>query len=75
MEESLSKDELVQLVEKIINNEGTDEEIDNWVVIVERSVPMPGITNLIYYSHEKLTAEEVVERALAYRPIQLPPST
>lgn len=39
--------------------------------MLKTSVLHPRITDLIYYNTPKLTAEEVVDRALAYRPIEL----
>ena len=41
------------------------------IELLERNVPHPAVTDLIFYSDENLTAEELVQRALAYRPIQL----
>ena len=71
MDQQLSKAQLVELVQRIVNHEGTEEEVDGWVLTVERNVPAPGITDLIYHSREKLSPEEIVDRALAYKPIQL----
>ena len=68
---ALSKAELVRLVTKIMNTEGTEAEIDGYVEIVNREVPHPEWMALAFYDDRNLTPEQVVEEALAYKPIQL----
>jgi hypothetical protein len=68
----LSKEELVILVKKIMNSEGTEAEIDEWERLVQQNVPHPEVSGLIFYPEVKMSAEEIVEVALGYRPIQLP---
>ena len=71
MPDKLSKQELVVLVSRIIDADGTEDEISEMISIVESNVPHPSITDLIYYSDEDLTPSHVVEIALADRPIEL----
>ena len=66
-----SKAELVELVGKLQRCEGTDDEQTVWLLLLERNVPHPAISDLIYHSGSDLTAEEIVEQALAHKPIQL----
>ncbi len=61
--------ELIDLVNKIINCEGTEEEIDNMILLLEENVVYPDVSDLIFYDEK--TAEEIVDIALAYKPIQL----
>ncbi|MFI1539830.1 bacteriocin immunity protein [Streptomyces anandii] len=69
--------ELVVLVDRIMSGEGTEEEHAKLVRRLERNVPHPRVSDLIYwprhagFDKDGLTAEEVVEAALAYRPIAL----
>lgn len=74
MEGQLTKDQLIELVRKIKNCEGTEEEIDEWQLLLQRNVPDPEVSDLIFYSDEDLSPEEIVGRAMNYRPIPLPPS-
>lgn len=67
----MNKDELIELVRKIIEVEGTEEEIDTYVDKVSKAVPHPEWMGLIYYDDRDLTPEQVVEEALAYKPIRL----
>ncbi len=66
------REELVQLVQSIMDAVGTEEEQEEMLSILEASVPDPNVSNLIYYPPDsnELTAEEVVDRALSYKPIQ-----
>ena len=79
--ERLSRDELVALVRRIMAAEGeTQEEADRLVDLFEANVPHPAATDLIFWPRRalgdqwdgrELTPEDIVDRALAYRPIQL----
>lgn len=59
------------LVDKIIKVEGTEEEIDKMLDFLQSNVSYPGVSNLIYWNDENLTAEQIVDKALSYKPIQL----
>ncbi|MFF1465781.1 bacteriocin immunity protein [Streptomyces sp. NPDC058330] len=70
----LTRDQLVELVRKIMADHGTEEEVDRLVELLEASVPHPRALNLIYHPHmegftDGLTAEEVVDTALSYTPL------
>lgn len=66
-----SKEGLIELVRKIMDVEGTEEEIDSMIEVLQRSVPHPEVSNLIFFNETDLTPEQVVEQALSYKPIQL----
>ena len=67
----LNKEELIELVRKIMNVEGSEEEIDNMIELLKSNVPHPDVSDLIYWNENELTAEQVVKQALSYKPIQL----
>ncbi|MEV0262609.1 bacteriocin immunity protein [Streptomyces sp. NPDC050617] len=67
----MTRSELIQLVERIMAGEGSESEHDALVRTLEENVPHPRVLGLIYYSDPALTAEQVVDQALAYRPIAL----
>lgn len=78
----MTKKELVELSNKIINVEGTEDQIDEWMDLFDKNVPHPNGSNLFYYpekynsrkddiSEYNPTVEEVIELALAYKPITL----
>lgn len=63
--DNLSKKELIDMVTKIQDVSGKEYEIENLLLIVENAVKNPDISDYIYYSDEDLTAEQIVEKALA----------
>jgi len=71
MENKLKEDELVNLVKKICKAEGKEDEIKEMINVLEKNVPHPTVTDLIFYNNEELTPREIVARALAYKPISL----
>ncbi len=70
-QETLNRNELIELVSKIIAVEGTEEEIDEMLNLFEKNVPDPEAVDYIYYT--ELSPEEIVDKALSYKPIILPP--
>lgn len=74
----LSRDELIALVARIMRAEADEAEEDRLVALFDDSVAHPSATDLIFYpqkyfKHDEPTPEEIVDAALAYRPIQLGP--
>ncbi|WHY96649.1 bacteriocin immunity protein [Peribacillus simplex] len=67
MSKKLSKVELVELVNKICNPKLSDEEVSEYIEILEDNVPHPAPSDLIFWNDEDLSPEEVVEIALAYK--------
>lgn len=66
----MSKEKLIALVHQIISMENkTELEMDQLLDQLVSNVPHPGVTDLIYY--DDLTPEEIVEKALSYKPIRL----
>lgn len=71
MADELSRAELVAIVERLMQGEDDDEETFRLLETLSRHALHPAVSDLIYWPEEDLTAEEIVERALAYRPIAL----
>jgi len=67
----VDRERLIALVRDIVDCAGTEEEVDAWIDEFVNSVPHPQAGDLIFYN--ELSAEEVVDRALAYEPTRLPP--
>ncbi|WP_338707830.1 hypothetical protein [Paenibacillus amylolyticus] len=65
---------LVELVRKLIS-EGTEAELDDMLTELQQQVPHAEISNLIFWDDRDLTPEQIVEEALASRPIILPPQS
>jgi hypothetical protein len=45
----LTKEQALELLEKIINCEGSEAEIDEWIDVLSNGVPHPNISDLIFY--------------------------
>ncbi|MBN8250805.1 MULTISPECIES: bacteriocin immunity protein [Bacillaceae] len=67
MYQKLTVKELVELVNKIYNPMLSDEEVSEYIEILEENVPHPAPSDLIFWNDEDLSPEEVVEIALAYK--------
>ncbi|MEN3614794.1 hypothetical protein AAH979_35325 [Plantactinospora sp. ZYX-F-223] len=66
----VTRDELVEIVRRIL----ADPTDDWYIEAFERNTVMPGASGLIFHPPPELrdaTAEEIVDAALAYRPIAL----
>ncbi|GAB2847517.1 bacteriocin immunity protein [Lentzea nigeriaca] len=72
--EKLTRAEMIALVERIMQPDFPEEEDETAFDALTRSTGNPHVSNLIFYPEpgkENLTAEEIVDLALAYRPIAL----
>lgn len=78
----MTREELIELGYKIVNCEGSEDEIDELMELFDENVPHPDGANLFFYpenynarkddiSQYNPTVEEVVDKALNYRAIQL----
>lgn len=78
----MKREELIELGYKIVNCEGSEDEIDELMELFDENVPHPNGANLFFYpenynarkddiSQYNPTVEEVVDKALSYRAIQL----
>ncbi|MBB4637812.1 bacteriocin immunity protein [Longimicrobium terrae] len=67
----LTRAELVELVVRLQKGEGSDDEASSMLETLEENLPDPNLSDLIFYPEREMTADEIVDRALAHRPIQL----
>lgn len=71
----MSRAEAVALVQRIMDADyASEEEVDGWLDVLDRTLACPTghVCDLIFWPPEReLSATEVVEQGLAYRPIAL----
>ncbi|MEV7906894.1 hypothetical protein [Streptomyces anulatus] len=67
----MGRDDLVRLVTSIMEVRGSEEEVDEMLDLLRKNVPDPNVSDLIYYADPELTAEQVVDAAMEYRPFAL----
>lgn len=71
---SYSKEELISLVRSIcVADFETEEEYEAALKDFVSCVPHPEAADLIFHHDPELTPEEIVEKALSYKPIILLP--
>ncbi|MFH8533887.1 e9imm peptide [Streptomyces tendae] len=71
----MSRVEAVALVQRIMDADHTsDDEVDGWLDRLDQALTCPSghVSGLIFWPPEReLSADEVVDQALAYRPVPL----
>jgi hypothetical protein len=67
----LNKEQLIKLVEEIVNPNIGEDEINEKIDLFEKNVPHPAPSDLIFWNEVELSPQEIVERSLNYRPINL----
>lgn len=83
MNGKLTRAELIDLVRKIKEFDGSinpahDYQIE-WLETLKQNVPDPCVSNYIFWSRDytspprELTPEEIIDKALSYKPIILGP--
>ncbi|MFG2134992.1 bacteriocin immunity protein [Streptomyces sp. NPDC048751] len=73
---SMTREQLIELVNKIMAVEGTEEEEAIMIETLESNVLHPRVLDLIFHPQseglpDEPTAEQIVDAALAYKPIAL----
>ena len=75
MPETLGRGQLIFLTEQIKQGAGTEDQVGEWLDVIDHSVPAPAgyVSDLIFWpdTADPLTSVEIVDRALGYRPICL----
>lgn len=69
----LSQSDAVEIISKLQKGEGTDSQQEEWMNSIKNSFPFyEKIINLLFWSNEELSADEIFERAKQeYSPIIL----
>ncbi|MGE6406099.1 bacteriocin immunity protein [Bacillus velezensis] len=63
----LTKEELISLVKEIMNPPLDDEKVSEYLALLEKNVPHLAPSDLIFWSNENYTAEQVVRIVLNYK--------
>lgn len=71
MGNKLSAEELVVIVENIIECNGTEEELNKMIEVLEDNIVDPNLTDLIYYNTDNLAAKEIINISLGYNVLKL----
>jgi hypothetical protein len=68
----LTKLQLIDIVRRLMESDGTEEELDHLQSKLTQAVPHPAVSDLVFYPPVPMSAEEIVEVALAYKAVALP---
>ena len=68
---ALTREKLIELITRLSEGHGTEQEDNEWLMLIEANVPAPAVSDLIFYSEPSLSPEEILEEALSYKPILL----
>ncbi len=72
MRHDLTREQLVELVRRIIAVNGGESEVDGLIAELEANVPHPAVSDLIFWpGRRELGAEQIVDEALAHKSIAL----
>lgn len=67
----IDRDTLVALIRRIIDIDGSQDEIDELVQQLNDVSALPGASDLIFHSDDELSAEQIADAILAYQPERL----
>jgi hypothetical protein len=71
LERITDKAEMVALVKRILDGDYSEKELPDLMELLKRSTACPNVSDLIFYSKSPMSAVEIIEAALAHRPIAL----
>ncbi|WP_082124658.1 hypothetical protein [Lysobacter capsici] len=66
-----SRSDLIGAIDKLMKSEGSEEELDGLLNDLCEWAVMPKVSDMIFYPEEDLTAEEIADRILSYKPVLL----
>ncbi|AYF79666.1 hypothetical protein D7D52_37020 [Nocardia yunnanensis] len=69
----MDREQLIGLVTKLYEGQGDEAQQDEWLEALNGAVADPRISDYIFWddSNPRLTPEQIVDKALAYKPIVL----
>ena len=60
----MTRKEMIDIVRRVSNAEGTEEQLDRLMDELETAAPNARISNLIFWTSPELTPEQVVDEAI-----------
>lgn len=71
--ESLSKNKecVIEYIQKLLDADGTDEELDQMLEFIEENTIDPEVSDLIFWDRRQLSATQIYDIAMSYRIIEL----
>lgn len=70
-EQTYTRTQLIDVVQQVMDCDGTEEEIDQKIQWLEQNIADPNVIDYIFWPKVELTAEQIVDKALGYTPVVL----
>jgi hypothetical protein len=67
----ITDEELLEIIAYLVNGHGSASEQGYWLEFLERNLPHPAISDLIYWRFAEPNPAQILAEAKAYKPIQL----
>jgi hypothetical protein len=64
----ITRAEMISLVERLSTGKGSEAQQNAWLKQLSGVMPVGKITDLIYWPDREMTADEIVETIIAYKP-------
>jgi len=68
-----NRQELVELIRRLLSGEGNDEQLGEWLMALKRGTGNPHCDIFDNPKLQGLTADEILDWLLEYRPLLMPP--
>jgi hypothetical protein len=69
-----TRTELVELIRRMQQGEGADDEVGHWIENLERATGNPNVLDMFHKDeYDGLSADEVFDKLCTYRPFLMPP--
>lgn len=63
----LDRKELINLVQEIMDYKVSEQELNSLIHLLKMNISDPDITDYIYWFEPALSAEKIIDKALAYK--------
>lgn len=68
---TLLKKEMIDIVQKILLGDEEEWLLDSYLDVLQYSITDPRLSDYIFWNEGEMTASEIIEKALAYKPIDM----
>ena len=67
----ITDDELLEVITYLVDGHDSESEQSYWLEFLDRNLPHPAMSNLIYWRFDELTPVQILAEAKTYKPILL----
>lgn len=67
VKENIDEEKLVNFVKEVLSGNGNENEVKNWIRIIQEETHCPQIANTIFWNNNEMTPEQIIKKALKYK--------